>query len=298
LTLALLSVAFLSLLHVSAQEDDHDDDVDISDPELDPKSTPTTSATDADQDEIDEDGDEIEQQMYILPAPDVKTNVIFPDFPDKRFVQGEEVTILLDFHNTGSSEYNITYIGGHLHSLIDYGYIIQNFSVREIGAIVGPGEQVTVEYHMRPDPSLEPIEFLFSSWIFYNNSDDQIFRNVYVNSTVELLEKRSELDAKTLFQYLLFAAVVGLIGYTFVQVSASGKKFSRAVGRSAKSKNAGPAKWDTPIYTQATKAKAVLGSRGGRKSSNKKRSINRIAFNCKERTISIESRWDIDPAIY
>lgn len=266
LILALLSVSFLSIIRVSAQEDEDDHDIDISEePESKSTSGSTTTSSTLD-DDVEDDSDEPERQMYILPATDVKTSVIFPDAPDKRFVQGEEVTVLLGFHNTGTKEYNITYIGGHFHSLLDFGYFIQNFSVREVGARVGAGEQVSVEYRFKPDISLEPTEFIFSSWIFYNNTaNQQVFRNFYVNSTVELLEKRSQLDAKTLFQYLLFAAVVGLIGYTFVQVSASGKKLQRAVGRSTKSKNTAPAEWDTQIYKPATKAKAIAGSRGSRK---------------------------------
>ena len=55
--------------------------------------------------------------------------------------------------------FNVSHIGAQLHSPYDYSYFIQNFTVRELEAVVGPGQETTVEYRFHPDPSLEPIDF-------------------------------------------------------------------------------------------------------------------------------------------
>lgn len=43
----------------------------------------------------------------LVPSPDVSTSVHFPDFADRKFVQGETVTALIGLSNSGDKTYNV-----------------------------------------------------------------------------------------------------------------------------------------------------------------------------------------------
>lgn len=54
------------------------------------------------EEEVVEEVDD-EQQMYVMPAPDVQTYVKFLGISDNKFVAGEEVTALVGLHNVRST---------------------------------------------------------------------------------------------------------------------------------------------------------------------------------------------------
>jgi len=225
---------------------------------------PKAAGSDEYEEEEEEYEEDAESSLAVLtPSPDVQTIAYLPDFPDKRLVQGEEIRVLLGFHNSGSKSFNLSYVGAHLHSPFDFSYYIQNFSVREIGAVVGSGDEVSVEYSFKPDASLEPLEFWLSAWVIYNNSDNEQFRSVFFNGTVELIEKKSDLDAKQLFSYFLFAAIFGLAAYFAFQFVSS-KKPKKRSERGTKDVLSS---WDTEIYTPAKDSKPF--------GSSKKRKANK-----------------------
>lgn len=94
--------------------------------------------------------DNIDETEPLSAHSDIETTFLFPDFPDKSEWEllaraviaivlmahihtlptelrlGSEVTMLLHLANAGSSEFNITRIGAHLHSPFDFSYFIQN----------------------------------------------------------------------------------------------------------------------------------------------------------------------------
>jgi len=219
-------------------------------------STAGGASGEAGDDDEYEDVEDVEESVSVLqPSPDIHTSVLFTNFPDRRFVQGEIVTILVGFHNSGQKTFNITNVGASLRSPFDYSYIIQNLTSSEVGLIVEPGNEVSIEYKFRADPSLEPLEFWLSGWLLYNNSDHQIFRSAFYNATIDLVEKPNNFDARQVFSYFLMAAVGGLVAYIFFQLSSGGKKSKRSGRSSARQQQESNSSWNTPVYTPKEKAK-------------------------------------------
>jgi hypothetical protein len=221
--LFLLGILFLSQLSV-VRADDVDDEEEAGDIEI--------ADDDAgDDDDYEDYEDDVEEEFdgTVVAHPDVETRVIFPDYPTKQFVVGKPVVALVAFANHARNKaFNITAVGAHLHSPFDLSYYIQNFTVREQDALVGPGYQVSVEYVFMTDPSLEPLEFWFSAWVQYNSTDGRTFRTTFTNGTIELIEKPSEFNAKTFFGYVVAVAVVAVGGFAFWNSQQSGSSRSRA----------------------------------------------------------------------
>jgi hypothetical protein len=61
------------------------------------------------EEEVVEEVDD-EQQLYVMPAPDVQTYVKFLGISDNKFVAGEEVTALVGLHNVNTHTTNSTAI--------------------------------------------------------------------------------------------------------------------------------------------------------------------------------------------
>jgi len=248
----ILGVLFLSLAPSVRADDDAvaDDDVDVADEE-------DKAHGDADEVEIDDEtaeSDEVEEprQYYLGPNPDVQTTVYFPDFPDRKLVQGEDVTVLIGLTNTGSKEFNVSYVGESLHSLFDYTYYIQNFTAKFADAILHPKSELTVEYKFKPDINLEPLEFHLSGFVFYNVSKiEEPFVHTWINGTVELIEKKQGFSVQSAFNYVLVIAAVA--GAAFFALNRKPKKSSREQG----TRRAAADTWEATIYTPATKSKAA-----------------------------------------
>jgi len=188
-------------------------DEDIATDEEEATHTDSTAPSDAPPTSEDIEEDLEEEEITLVASPDVHTRVLFPDYPTKKIPVGKDVTVLVGFSNAGSKPFNITYIGAHLHSPYDYGYYIQNFTVREVEGSVEPGSQISLEYSFKPDLSLEPLEFHLSGWVIYNDSEANMFRSLFVNGTIELTEAQSDFDVRSVFTWFLLLAALGLVAY-------------------------------------------------------------------------------------
>jgi hypothetical protein len=267
LLLVLLGLSFLSVC-VRAQDDDES--------EADAAGAPGgagqagqqggaagagAKAGEADDEEDDKADVEGEEAAVVLkPSPDVITTFIFPEFPDSDFQIGEKVTLLISFHNTGTTAFNITSVQAHLHSPFDYNYYIQNFTAREVGATVEPKSQVSVEYVFQPDKSLEPIEYHLSAYLEYNDTVGGQFRSFVTNGTVELVEKPSSFDAKQFFSYAMLIGAVALLGYIAYSLGHPAAKKSKrsSVERGTRSNAAANQdEWAGPIYTPKSSSTAI-----------------------------------------
>jgi len=275
-----LGTALLNV-HVGVRAEDDDGD-DGEDAEIPSHAPPQASEEEDDADATTADAEE-DKDFRLVPSPDVSTSIIFPDYPDKRFPVGEKITVLIGFKNTGKSGFNISYVGAHLNSPFDLSYYIQNFTVREVGATVEPNNEISIEYAFMPDKSLEPLEFHLNAWVLYNNTANDMFMTTFQNGTIELIEKPSEFDAKQFFSYVLFAGVLGLVGYIFLSLSGSLNKTSSSVdrsrsssshsGSSSSSSSGGAAsssasaldEWAGPIYKAASKSKSISRASGSKK---------------------------------
>jgi len=210
-----------------------------------------------DDDEGNEEVQEEEEEEELKPSPDVITSVFFPDYVEKKIPVGEKVTMLVLFHNKGKTEFNITAIRAHLHSPFDSSYYIQNFTSREVGAVVKSGEEVSVEYVFMPDKNLEPIEFHLSAYLDYNDTEAHRFRSTFQNGTIELVERPSSFDARLVFSYGLALSAAGLIAFIGYNLSKSLTSPSK-VERGTKQSSAGASDdWAGPIYKPKATSSAV-----------------------------------------
>ena len=250
-------------LRVSAQDEDVDevseDDFEVED--------------EGEEEEVLEEEEDLLQPRILGPHSAVSTFIHFPDYPTThRFTQGEDVVALIGVSNRSPSTYfNVSYIGAQLHSPFDFSYYIQNFTVRETESIVGPGQETTVEYRFRPDPSLEPIEFQLSVWAIYNSSEGRMYQSTAFNDTVELVEKREPWTVASAINYALVLAGLGVMGYVGWNLTqgTGGKKKKRV--KRTEGDAVAPAKWETTAYQPAAKAR-VVRKPGSKKGSKKKSS--------------------------
>lgn len=130
------------------------------------------------------------------------------------------------------------------------------------GGELRPNSELTIEYKFKPDVNLEPLEFHLSGWLLYNNTEFEPFRSAFYNGTVELTERRSSLDARTLFTYVLVISALGLIGY--VALNMNKQKLAKKIETGTR---AAASEWTTRVYKPADKQRAV-----GSKTSQKNKS--------------------------
>ncbi|EKX39456.1 hypothetical protein GUITHDRAFT_76400 [Guillardia theta CCMP2712] len=192
-----------------------------------------------------------------------KTTILFPDFQDKKFVQGQFVDALCGFSNLGDKSFNITNLKGYLISPYDYSMYIQNFSEVPAYTEVKKGEEGTLMYRFLPDPALEPREYMLTLTVDYIDADKEEYQTAFFNSTIEIVESQSALDSRVLFGRFLtvcFLGILGLVGNA--AYSRFMPKRRKTVDTSARSKESSQNEWLQGTFV------------GGQKSSsgNKKKS--------------------------
>jgi len=195
----------------------------------------------ADEADADEEGDD---SVYAEDASDdaigdsefVDLITLFPDFPDKRFTQGEFIDVLCGFTNTGDKSYNVTAIKGSLNSPFDYRMYIQNFTEMTPNAEVKKGDQGTLFYRFYPDPNLEPRDYVLTILVDYVDADKEEYRSVVFNSTVEVVESQSALDSRTFFGRFLMLSFAGLCAFAGNMLF---NRFGKKKGRAAEAKKTG-----------------------------------------------------------
>ena len=223
--------------------------------------------------------DEEEQTGPLGPHSAVTTYIHFPDSKDHKFVQGEDVVVLVGVANGSPSTYfNVSYIGAQLHSPYDFSYYIQNFTVRETESIVGPSQETTIEYRFRPDVSLEPIEFQLSVWAIYNSSEGRMYQSTVFNDTVELVERSEPWSVGSVFNTALVLSGLGVMGYVAYNLLQGGQQAGkkRRAKRTDGDTPKAPVEWETKIYKPAVKQRTVRkpGSKKGSKKSDSIKSDN------------------------
>lgn len=238
--LLLASLFLLNVVHVRAEEEASEEA---------PKATEESDPTKTDDEEVDAD--------VLRSASDIVTTVYFPEQPDKKFPIGNDVTVLVGVQNKGKEDYNMSYIGASLHNPFDLAYHIQNFTWRVADGTVEAGTEQTFEYTFRPDQRLEPLGFWLTAFIGYNNTDTGVpFQSYFYNSTIELVERPSDMNIRRVFTYFLAFAAAGLVGYFAYSLSAP-KSSSTERGTRSESSGSGAASWAPAVYSQSNKARVV-----------------------------------------
>lgn len=257
----LFAVLFAALPSFSVADSDAVE-LDLStDAEAD-ATTPDVSVEEVDEyEEVEEvEVEEAPPQMYVLPADDVLTTVKLLGVEDNKFIAGEEVTALIGVSNSGDKTYNFSYVGAHLHSPFDTNFYVQNFTVRWISQLLPPRSEATIEYRFRPDEKLEPLDFHFSGWLIYNDSATVpiIYRSLFLNQTVEVLERRAHWTVQSVLTYALVLGGAAIAAYVALQQGALGKKVAR---RTAVADPVASGAWDTKVYQPAKVQRAAGGSK-------------------------------------
>jgi len=166
------------------------------------------------------------EEFKITSSPDVSTIAFFPQFPEKRFVAGEIIEVLLGFTNSGESTFNVTFIEGGIGSP-DFNYWIQNFTEQEYNIAVRPGERTTFSYLFKPDAMLEPRAYGFLATVFYLDETGANFTTYFHNDTITLLEPVGSVDPQTFFTYIGLIGLLGLAGIIAYRIQGSKAKKQR-----------------------------------------------------------------------
>lgn len=176
-----------------------------------------------DLDFMDEDVEEY-NPFELKAAPGVTTSVKFAN-DIKIGKAGEPMTVSITVTNEGEEEYDLAFVGAHLHSPFDHSFYIMNFSVNALDERLDAEDSTTVEYSFMPDPTLEPVEFTLSGWVFYNNTDDtQIFRNYWFNETFSVEAADVEYTFRDLFTLVSLIGGIGFLSSIMFGESKTGQR--------------------------------------------------------------------------
>jgi hypothetical protein len=125
--------------------------------------------------------------------------------------------------------------------------------------IVQPGGQATVEYRFRAHPDLEPVDFLFSGWLIYNNTNGKIFKSNFANTTIWLVEPEFKWDFQSISTYLIVVSFFGGLLYLAYNSLLGGKKRNNKRSKSssqAEKEVRPPPVWEpSAVYTPKPQAR-------------------------------------------
>ena len=153
-----------------------------------------------------------EQSFYTLPSNnDLVTTTYYVDYNSTStptLPTGKEITVLIGVSNSGKTAYNLTYMQLSLLSAYDKTFHIQNFSLIELkNAIVSPTQDITLDYKLYADPTLESTDYYLTGILLFNNSANRIYKNSIVNQRIKLIDTHS-----TYFDFQTITAVLMSIG--------------------------------------------------------------------------------------
>jgi hypothetical protein len=198
------------------------------------------------------------------PADDVTTTYLLPGHENKEIPLGKASTFLVNFINNGQDVLNITAMGASIQSPFDLNYYIQNFTTKQTnGAVVTPISQMSLEYQITPDATLEPLEVWLSGWVeFTTESSDIVYRKTFFNETAILTNHDAGIEWSIMASSLF---LLGAFCFGVYQLMMSTKKLSKAKRKFAPKKDivvdraAIEQSWaaETKVYKQADKPRAM-----------------------------------------
>jgi len=154
---------------------------------------------------------EVVAEVKLISSEYVATYYVFPESPEKEFIIGNPVELLLGLENNGESPINVTQLFASIRHPSDWRYYIQNFTKLSLSVIVRPGEEVSFIYKFKPDQMLEPRTFGLSAEVLYHDFEGGNFSSVFFNNTINLIELSESIDAQTLFTYIGIVGIAGLV---------------------------------------------------------------------------------------
>lgn len=196
LPLAILALLCLSAAFVNAEE--------VFDGSVSEATAPSTESLSEEYEEPEE-----VSAAASSASSDIVVSSTFSTHVDRKIPVNADSVMLVVVTNKGNQPYNVTYIGSTLHSILDYNFNIRNFTTYNVGVVLGPKEQISLEYLFKPDTRLEAADFTFSGWVVYNSTSNDQFRTSFYNGTIEVIDSSYfESEPKVIFTYVAFAAAL------------------------------------------------------------------------------------------
>lgn len=173
------------------------------------------SADELDVQEMDEYDDFIDED--ILGGEHAVAIGVFPDSSVNSIIAGDVTTVIMVLTNTGNDVFNVSSIGAFISHPLNAGFIIQNFTrIAFSNVIVQPSHQVSVEYPIRVDPSLEDLDLQFVGDAKYTlvgeNSLDE-YSVTFFNDTVHINPSKFTFEIAALASYLLYGGAMAFVAH-------------------------------------------------------------------------------------
>eukprot|EP00993_Chasmostoma_nieuportense_P002500 NODE_3290_length_994_cov_887.232987_g3144_i0.p1 GENE.NODE_3290_length_994_cov_887.232987_g3144_i0~~NODE_3290_length_994_cov_887.232987_g3144_i0.p1 ORF type:complete len:259 (-),score=40.20 NODE_3290_length_994_cov_887.232987_g3144_i0:146-922(-) len=184
---------------------------------------------------VDEEDDDMIDGMRTA-AERVSTSCIFPSHLINKFPAGDEVEALIGFENNNDNDFHVEFVVGYLTSPSDRSYFIQNFTGKLYNLPVRAEEEICLVYRFKPDPNIEPRDYGLVLQVFYNSTDSETFLSTVFNSTVDVMDPATALDAKSVFLYCIILGLLALAGFgIFRSIQRRTRKSRRNAGKSTSS---------------------------------------------------------------
>ena len=119
------------------------------------------------------------------PSKDIETTFLYPEL-DKESLKlpiGKTSVVLCHVVNDGRINYNITAIMGSLNHPNSFGLFIQNYSYKQIGVVIKPGDEMTFQYEIEVHKDLENAQYNLAHILFYE-SDRSAFSTTFFNEVI------------------------------------------------------------------------------------------------------------------
>lgn len=176
-----------------------------------------------------------QQQDQIYSSPDVDSFWYIPPSNERKFQIGKETDMVLGFENTGSENFRIFGVRGHL-VLPNENIVVQNLTAVRYNITVQPEELSTLEYKVFADPRLDPArEYALWVIVFYTNEDNVTFASTFFNETISFFEEpRGFFDLQTIFMFTMLAGLVVVVVFFILNYM---KKSSGKTGKTKGSKS-------------------------------------------------------------
>jgi translocon-associated protein subunit alpha len=160
---------------------------------------------------VDEPEPEQFVEATLKPAPGVKASASFPRSPNKVVKGGEATQIFVEIENDGPSTLKVAYTRATLHRLHDHRLIVQNFTFQEGSTVVDASSRGNFNYLFSINKFLQPGRYDLVGHVVYE-MDGNVYRNVFHNGTIDVVEGGSFVKGETIFLSSLGLGLLGLIG--------------------------------------------------------------------------------------
>jgi translocon-associated protein subunit alpha len=162
-------------------------------------------------------------------ADGVTTVDWFPYHSNKQFPAGEDIDVIVGFHNSEKEALNVTAIMGSINAKEQFSTYYQNLTFQRYFTLVNPNEEGSFQYTFRPDPNMPPREFQVALTVFYQSAKEG-FSSTFFNSTIDITEPKKWFDSQLIQMCVTIAVMLcgaGFLLYRFVKNLGFVKKVSK-----------------------------------------------------------------------